>query len=372
MRGDGDALSAVRAVGSFGSLGDRDRHCPTPRAQRHARSDGTSASTSSAASERIHRPRAPRRGPEHGRRSAGRRASATSGRRSSRWLVDLLLLLAAGAARPTPRARRQQQRRSARGGGGFHSVRSLLWCHPTTAARAGARRSGSGRTARSRRWKGSGTAAWAPGFLSSYGSKPCCTRSPRPLEETECWANGADAATATATFAPLKRPGSAAGSSTWRRTARRERVERAQQLVQLGIDARERVERRDDDREEADQPDDDELRHEPEAEPDDEQRRDDRDRDRLRGDQQRVTARRSAARDASRREREPGAPATGSRAAPPGRDHEVVPQQRAVRRTAPRRPRGGGQQQRVDRPSSAYSCHAPRAARADRSARAVR
>ena len=65
-------------------------------------------------------------------------------------------------------------------------------------------------------------------------------------------------------------------------------VERAHHLGRLGIDRAQAVERVDGDREEADQGDDRQLGADPEAEPDDQDRRDDDDRDRLRGDDQRV------------------------------------------------------------------------------------
>ena len=87
-------------------------------------------------------------------------------------------------------------------------------------------------------------------------------------------------------------------------------VERAHHLDEVGIDRAQAVERVDRDREEADQRDDRQLRADPEAEPDDEDRRDDDDRNRLRGDEQ--------------RDRTPGAAASRGEAG---------------RRTAPRRPR---------------------------------
>ena len=98
-----------------------------------------------------------------------------------------------------------------------------------------------------------------------------------------------------AILAPVNRPGSAAGSSTWRNVAPARGVEGPHQLQQLGVDRGEPGQRGDDDREERHQRDHDQLR-----EPARSRARARAaaarigDRDRLRGDQQRIdSARRS-------------------------------------------------------------------------------
>ena len=95
-------------------------------------------------------------------------------------------------------------------------------------------------------------------------------------------------ATAAATLTPVKVAGSALGASRWRSCCQRLGVEAAQQLARVGVDVAQPVVEVDRDREEAHERDQQDLRREAEAEHEDQQRRDDRDRHGLRADHQRA------------------------------------------------------------------------------------
>ncbi len=103
---------------------------------------------------------------------------------------------------------------------------------------------------------------------SRAGGWPASMRWPRPSLEPACSANTAPmTATATAIFAPRQRAGQRGRQLDAAERLPARGVERAHQLEQLGVDAAQPVERRDDDREEADERDDRELRRDAEAEP---------------------------------------------------------------------------------------------------------
>ena len=125
--------------------------------------------------------------------------------------------------------------------------------------------------------------------VSSCAVAPESIRCPSPSPEPAHSPKTAPiTATATAIFAPLKAKGSAEGASTRRRICSRLGAQRPHHLDLLGVDRAQAVEGVDGDREEADERDDRQLRPDPEAEPDDEDRRDHDHRDRLGGDQQRI------------------------------------------------------------------------------------
>ncbi len=147
------------------------------------------------------------------------------------------------------------------------------------------------------------------------------------------------------------------------------RVEGSHQLEQVAVDGLEPGERGHDDREERDERDHDQLRADPEPEPDHEQRGDQRDRDRLRGDQQRVD------RAASGRRR--SGSARPSR--PPCRSPAAIPStiSRAVTRKLLHSGRAvvvqgggdrvrGGQDQRID--ATEVDVQLPRAEQGERAA----
>ncbi len=145
--------------------------------------------------------------------------------------------------------------------------------------------------------------------------------------------------TVAATFRPLNRNGSAAGSSTERSVAQPRGAEAAHQLEQLGLDRAQPVEQVHGDREEADQRDDRELRADAVVEGEHEERREHHDRDRLRGHEQRVggVAQRpeEVHRDGERRR--PRRPRSPARAAPrtsvtPGVVAAAATSRRAARR----------------------------------------